>query len=126
MSGWVLVLRQGRRRTVLAYVPDVPAEVKLAEVREAVEGWPRWDAWQRRVGLGGSLAVQRAVTVGQEALGTAEVVSWAALSPETWQLTTRVPGSLRGPVRRAAAARGQTVAAFVADAITTAVDEVAS
>lgn len=120
---WAVVHRAGFRGAqpdLWMVVEDVPAAVRMAEVRQALEAASWWPAWQRRIGLGASVRVvsERSWPGWLQEVaaleGAVQHERWERLTPESRRLSIPLEGDGYVLVRRAAAEAGQSMQGWAA------------
>lgn len=120
---WAVVHRAARRGAqpeLWLVIEAVPASVKMAEVRAALEEAAWWPSWQKRIGLGATLRViaERSWPTWVHAVADADNAiaheQWARLTPPSRRLSIPLEGGAYADVRRTAAARGMSMQAWAA------------
>ena len=132
---WAIVYRAGgprRPAEVWAVITGVPADVKQAEVTEAVQAWHKWPSWHSRIGIGGHVAITpekrwpkgvAEYVDGDDGWPPARTVwlTWDQLAPTVRRVTAPLDSRLYAAVGRAARARGLSINQWAAEALAAAV-----
>lgn len=119
---WLVVHVRGRSPVATwAAITDVPGNVRKAGVLEALESWPRWSSWQRRISPGSRVDVRLSGrAAAPETLDAAGVVviPWATLDEaRSRQVSIYLDAGVHAAARRAAADANLALREWVTRAI---------
>lgn len=116
---WAVIYQRGKRQEVWAVIVGVPTDVKLPEVREAIEQWSRWPAWQRRISSAGRVGFRperrwpTPMYVDEQRTISTERIQWSTLAPVERRISVLVDSALWAAVRDRAATAGVSLAEYV-------------
>lgn len=123
---WALIYTRARRRQVWAVIREVPADVKRADVAQALEDAGLAQRYQ--AGLAGALTLSPEARWTQPTRedvnqGRGDSLTWAELRPETKRLTVEVPGRLHSAMSRRARLENISLTRWALEALEGAVKE---